>query len=231
MKFFKLDLCVLSFKNKATTFLNATTTNIPQAPQNAFIDLKGKIIVTFYQRWVSEDEIWILFENKFKERLLSHLKKYLPLYETTYEEVFYETYFNLDSCYQEKDGEIAIPQKVGKLILTKSKLEVKVSEDEFNLFRLKNNLPRQGVDYDDEFLLNIGEDHVSYTKGCYLGQEIIAKVHFRSAPSKKLVVKAEDEVLSQEKMLMTSKVFDPAQGKVLGFTFDYAKLEPNGKNG
>ena len=41
------------------------------------------------------------------------------------------------------------------------------------------------VDDDEELLLNIFPDgYVSYTKGCYLGQEIIARVHYRAKPSK-----------------------------------------------
>ena len=57
-------------------------------------------------------------------------------------------------------------------------------------------------------LLNVADEAwVSYTKGCYLGQEIVARVHFRSKPPKKLVVRSEGEA---DTALLTSKVKDPA---------------------
>ena len=61
-----------------------------------------------------------------------------------------------------------------------------ISDEEFTLFRLDHNIPLMGVDYQaDEFILNVHEhDYVSYTKGCFLGQEPVAKVHNRAQPSR-----------------------------------------------
>jgi len=77
------------------------------------------------------------------------------------------------------------------------------------------------VDYQaDEFLLNIDEStYVSYTKGCFLGQEPVAKVHNRSKPTRKLVVMFEVECAPEEKPKMTSKIIDPISGRMQGFIF------------
>ena len=41
---------------------------------------------------------------------------------------------------------------------------------------------------DTNILLEAGFDNaVSYTKGCYLGQEIIARIHWRGQPAKRLL--------------------------------------------
>ncbi|MBP6344212.1 MAG: hypothetical protein KA403_09765, partial [Candidatus Omnitrophica bacterium] len=61
--------------------------------------------------------------------------------------------------------------------------------------------------------------HVSYTKGCFLGQEPIAKVHNRSKPTWKLVVRPEDESSPEDQAKMTSKTRDPQSGKIIGFVF------------
>jgi len=61
-------------------------------------------------------------------------------------------------------------------------------------------------------LLNVSEDYVSYQKGCFVGQEIIARVHHKSRPPKKLAVAADS-------VDMTSRVKDPRTGKELGFAF------------
>jgi tRNA-modifying protein YgfZ len=51
----------------------------------------------------------------------------------------------------------------------------------FNLLRLEAGHPEYGIDMDENIiLLEAGlEKAVSYTKGCYLGQETIAKIHHR----------------------------------------------------
>ena len=96
-----------------------------------------------------------------------------------------------------------------------------VSQEEFVLFRLEHNIPLMGVDYQaDEFILNINEyDYVSYTKGCFLGQEPVAKVHNRAHPSRKLIVQFEDQCSSEEAVRMTSKAIDAESGRLKGFIF------------
>ena len=48
----RLDKIVLSIKPNAETFLNGLTSNALDAPQNAFLNLHGRIIATFDQRCV-----------------------------------------------------------------------------------------------------------------------------------------------------------------------------------
>ena len=88
-----------------------------------------------------------------------------------------------------------------------------ISDEEFTLFRLDHNIPLMGIDYQaDEFILNVHEyDYVSYTKGCFLGQEPVAKVHNRAQPSRQLIVQFEDQCSPEEAAKMTSKAMDPAQ--------------------
>ena len=54
--------------------------------------------------------------------------------------------------------------------------------------RLEAGIPREGVDVDENnILLEAGfEKAISYTKGCYLGQEVIARIHWRGQPAKQL---------------------------------------------
>ncbi len=55
--------------------------------------------------------------------------------------------------------------------------------------RIEAGMPRHGIDMDETVIvLETGLDHaVSFTKGCYLGQEIIARIHWRGHVAKKLV--------------------------------------------
>jgi folate-binding protein YgfZ len=58
----------------------------------------------------------------------------------------------------------------------------------FEIARIEAGVPREGVDAGENYIiLESGlEPAVSYTKGCYLGQEVIARIHWRGQPAKQL---------------------------------------------
>lgn len=201
--------------------MKGLSSNDLEAPRNAFVDLKGKIVATFEQKALDSENVLIVLESTFVERVKNHLSKTLALCDTSLEKEPWRVYFNLDQDFASKEDEWKIPFRSWEWILTMRKQPTQISEKDFTLFRLKNNLPVQGVDYDEEFLLNIADDgeFVSYTKGCYLGQEMIARIHHRSRPPKRLVVKAEEDCSADERTQMTSKTVDPDTGKTMGFIF------------
>ena len=207
MKLCQCNKTVLRFYPEAAVFLNGYTTNVPEAPRAAFTDIQGKIVAVVYQQKISKDEVWVFVESPFVERLLSHLKKYLSLSDTIVEML--------------TDKKVYWDLEMHKPVVVDSPMPAAVSEEEFTLYRVQNNLPLQGTDFDQEMVLNLGDDSlVSYSKGCYLGQEIVARVHYRGKAPKQLVVKSEKECGPEELGRMTSKVFDPFRKMFVGFVFD-----------
>ncbi len=65
---------------------------------------------------------------------------------------------------------------------------VEISDDLYETLRIENGIPKYGVDMDDTTIVpELGIDGlISYNKGCYIGQEIIARIHFRGHVAKKL---------------------------------------------
>lgn len=63
-----------------------------------------------------------------------------------------------------------------------------VGEQAQNVLRVEAGRPRYGVDFDeDNLLLEVGLDHaVSFSKGCYLGQEVVERIRSRGHVNKKL---------------------------------------------
>ncbi|HKR01590.1 MAG TPA: aminomethyltransferase family protein [Pyrinomonadaceae bacterium] len=63
-----------------------------------------------------------------------------------------------------------------------------VGFDALEILRIEAGLPRYGVDMDETnvVLEAAPDDAVSFTKGCYIGQEIIARIHWRGHVAKKL---------------------------------------------
>ncbi len=220
MRIKQLNKQVLRFHGQVNEIIQGYTSQTLTAHHNAFLDIQGKIIATCDQIHLDSDTLLIVIEKQYEERLRTHLAKYLPLFNTTVEALDLEVYFDLDADYPLVDGDYAIPQSHGQLIITPNTLQTNVDEDQFKLFRLNNHLPIQGVDYDQTLLLNIAQDErIDYEKGCYLGQEIIARVHYRSKPP--LQLKAVDlaTLSSDLSSEATSITRDLGSARTMGFVF------------
>jgi folate-binding protein YgfZ len=66
---------------------------------------------------------------------------------------------------------------------------VPVSEAAAEVLRVESGRPRFGVDLDDTVIpqeAGINERAVSFTKGCYVGQETVARLHYRGKPNRHL---------------------------------------------
>jgi folate-binding protein YgfZ len=62
-----------------------------------------------------------------------------------------------------------------------------VGHDALEILRLEAGIPRYGVDMDETNVVTEAlDDAVSYTKGCYVGQEIIARIKYRGHVAKRL---------------------------------------------
>jgi len=212
---------LLRFKNQGTPFIKAYTTNVLKTPRNAFVDTKGRIVAVFDQHQVNDDETWAVVEKQCVDRLMKHLFKYLYITDVKVEpDEKVRIYWDLDN-EAGAEGELFIPQRAGRLWLASSPQNSNVSSGDMTLFRVKNDIPWQGVDFNDELLLCVGdEEYVSYLKGCYLGQEMIARVHYRGRPPKKLNVKWLRDCSAEQRKTMTSRVTDPSTGESVGFVFD-----------
>jgi tRNA-modifying protein YgfZ len=66
-----------------------------------------------------------------------------------------------------------------------------VSEEEFERWRIEAAIPLWGRELDDRVLpaeAGLDKTHVSFTKGCYPGQEPIARLHYRGKVNRRLRV-------------------------------------------
>lgn len=220
MRVYKTQKQVFCISKGASKFLDGLTSNKLDQPHNAFLTIHGRIVVTFDQLRIGEDEFVIAVESKYTDQLLAHVDRYVKLSGVKFEKLDHSVYFDLDNTVSVNDGGWVIEQKQGRLIITEEKLEENISDEEFTLFRLQHNIPQHGIDYTDEMLLNVStKEFVSFTKGCFLGQEPISKVYNRSKPTWRLEVRSEGDCSDEETQKMTSKVKDPRTAKVLGFVF------------
>src|SRR3954451_1152604 len=65
-----------------------------------------------------------------------------------------------------------------------------VSEAAAEIVRVESGRPRYGVDLDDSVIpqeAGLNERAVSFTKGCYVGQETVARLYYRGKPNRRLL--------------------------------------------
>ena len=87
-------------------------------------------------------------------------------------------------------------------------LEPTLSADELELRRIEAGVPRWGHELDDRVLpaeAGLDETHVSFTKGCYPGQEPIARLHYRGHVNRKLQVVELDDETSVERVTSSAR--------------------------
>jgi folate-binding protein YgfZ len=76
-------------------------------------------------------------------------------------------------------------------------LEPTLSADELELRRIEAGAPRWGSEIDERVLpaeAGLDRTHISFSKGCYPGQEPVARLHFRGHPNRTLRVLELEEV-------------------------------------
>ena len=71
---------------------------------------------------------------------------------------------------------------------------VAIDDETYETLRIESGIPKYGVDMDETTIVpELGLDGlISYDKGCYIGQEIIARIHFRGHVAKRLTGLAHD---------------------------------------
>jgi tRNA-modifying protein YgfZ len=96
--------------------------------------------------------------------------------------------------------------------------------DALEELRIKAGTPAWGKELDETILpaeAGLDETHVSFTKGCYPGQEPIARLHYRGRPNRRLrrlevdAAKPGDEIVLDGKPV--GRVTSAVPGKALGY--------------
>jgi len=112
-----------------------------------------------------------------------------------------------------------------------------VSEAAAEVLRVEHGRPRYGVDLDDTVIpqeAGLNERAVSFTKGCYVGQETVARLFYRGKPNRhlrglRLSAPAEPgaELRLGERVVgrLTSAVLSPANGPI-GLALVRREAEP-----
>ncbi len=96
-------------------------------------------------------------------------------------------------------------------------------ESDFRALQLRQGIARVESATTGEFLPQLFNydltDHVSFTKGCYTGQEIVARLHYRGKPKQRAYLL---ELQGSQALPAGSKLFTPGQEKSTGIVLNSA---------
>ncbi|HEX3803297.1 MAG TPA: glycine cleavage T C-terminal barrel domain-containing protein [Solirubrobacteraceae bacterium] len=103
---------------------------------------------------------------------------------------------------------------------------VEVAEQAADCLRIEHGRPRYGVDLDDSVIpqeAGLNARAVSFTKGCYVGQETVARLFYKGKPNRELrgltsaeLLPAGTELMLEERVVgtVTSSIVSPRYGAI-----------------
>ena len=112
--------------------------------------------------------------------------------------------------------------------LLDAELEPTVADEELERMRIEAKVPAWGKELDDSILpaeAGLDETHVSFTKGCYPGQEPIARLHHRGKVNRSLRVLEVEAAEPGDEIRHGGKVVGRVTSAVPGRALGYVRVE------
>ena len=103
------------------------------------------------------------------------------------------------------------------------------SEEEVERWRIESRIPLWGSELDDKILpaeAGLDETHISFSKGCYPGQEPIARQHYRGKVNRRLqVLDIEGEAAPGDELVLNEKTVGRITSTADGVALGYVRTE------
>jgi tRNA-modifying protein YgfZ len=121
----------------------------------------------------------------------------------------------------------------GEEVLDEQPEGKEVGEDELERWRIESGIPRWGREIDDQILpaeAGLDETHISFSKGCYPGQEPIARQRYRGKVNRRLrVLEIEGNAEPGDELVLDGKKVGRITSAVPGLALAYVRVEVPGE--
>lgn len=116
----------------------------------------------------------------------------------------------------------------GSVELVDGDLDATLDQDELERLRIETLVPAWGKELDESILpaeAGLDRTHISFTKGCYPGQEPIARLHYRGHANRELRVLDVDGAAPGDEIRFADKVVGRVTSAVDGIALAYVRTE------
>ena len=205
---------VVSFLQGQTS--NNVDIEINSGQLSSILDAKARTLALIFLFRSQEKEYFVLAPNRSNQWLIEHLEKFIIIEDVSCSSSQHTPYFiNGPSSYkylQEEYSSITQldnlkGQKIGSdylcnfsfiggegyVLLSKNKhisIKNEIDKPLFDCLRLERGIPFYGEEFDEKNLLpetGLQVKVVDYNKGCFIGQEIVARVKSRGSVNRALI--------------------------------------------
>jgi tRNA-modifying protein YgfZ len=117
----------------------------------------------------------------------------------------------------------------GEEVLDERPAGEEVTEEQLERWRIESRIPRWGREIDDRILpaeAGLDETHISFSKGCYPGQEPIARQRYRGKVNRTLrVLDVDGQAEPGTELLLEGKTVGRITSSVPGVALGYVRVE------
>jgi len=215
----------------ATDFLQRMVSNdVTAAPCNALLlTPKGRVIAPLVVVRRSDDDFLLLTEPGLGEVVRSTLlrARFAAKVELEAEEHTSLVVFSEAEGIPNRDYGIRAME-----VLDEEPPSEVADEEELERLRILAGTPRWGHEIDERILpaeAGLDETHISFTKGCYPGQEPIARLHYRGKANRELrVLEVDGSPPPETDVSLGDKVVGRITSSVPGLALAYVRTEVPG---
>ncbi len=181
----------------AESFLQAQLTNDitllknNSVQLNAYCQHQGKVISLF---WVmrSEEDFLLSFPMDLAEKVISRLRMFIIISDVLIEDIS-EHFAQIGLIKEVNPNAYIINESLSLLIVNSGNTdkEINSNDEEWIKATIESQIPEVYLSSSEKFVpqmlnLDINEIGVNFSKGCYPGQEVVARLHYLGEAKRRL---------------------------------------------
>ena len=204
-------------QNQFSNDVNALQEGVMQL--NAFCQHQGKIIALFWL-WREDEAFYLSFPKDLTQITTQRLNMFKLMSEVEIEDIT-DQYTQLGVIDEAGENSLKINDNQSLMVVEKSHDFELSDENNWEQACIENSLPEVSLTTSEAFVpqmlnLDIGEVGVSFTKGCYPGQEVVARLHYLGKPKRRMYAfECESEVAIGDKLVVSDSKSLKASGQVV----------------
>jgi tRNA-modifying protein YgfZ len=185
---------------------------------------KARVIATLRIWRRGEDDFLLLTEPELGDAVLNELRRMRFAAKCEVEPEKHSAALVLGGDEGIPNYEYGLPARE----VLDGELEPTLAADELERMRIEAGTPRYGHELDDRVLpaeAGLDQTHISFTKGCYPGQEPIARLHYRGHVNRRLRVLEVESATPGDEIEFEGKTVGRVTSAVPGLALAYIRIE------